>query len=116
MCGVSRIEPPALWDLISVDERCGAETREWLREMVFDSAEPWRKLLLRFVTGQRSLHFEQWARPILVKPLGPRASPELLPQASTCLRTLYLPAYTSPAVLGAKLTCAIENASGFGLR
>ena len=28
MCGVSRIEPAALWGLISVDERCGAAARE----------------------------------------------------------------------------------------
>ena len=114
MCGVPRLDAASLWQAIHLDERCGEALGGWLRELVFTRAEPWRKSLLRFVTGFYVLPRNGLARRIHVRP-QPEASAHQLPTASTCFYELLLPVYPSRDELAAKLDAALDNSAGFFL-
>ena len=54
-------------------------------------------------------------RKLMVRNQGGESAAELLPRASTCTDSLYLPRYASREELERKLTIAIDNTAGFWL-
>ena len=83
-----------------------------MREIVFQEDEAWRKKLLRFITSSFTLPRGGTQRKIAIRGQG-ESHLELLPRASTCTFTLYLPPYRSKEELRRKITTAIDNTAGF---
>eukprot|EP00966_Prymnesium_polylepis_P011600 266912-Prymnesium_polylepis.1 len=114
MCGASRLDAPLLWRCLEFDGRTRDEIREWLRLAVFGRGEPWRKRLLRFVTGHLAMPRGGLARKISVKAWG-EAHVEMLPRASTCALALFLPPYPTQECFDRMLNTALDNTAGFWL-
>ena len=113
MCGVPRLDASSLWQAIHLDERCGEALGGWLRELVFTRAEPWRKSLLRFVTGFYVLPRNGLARRIHVRPQRRRA-PTSADGVGVQLRA---PPPGVPLARRARgeLDAALDNSAGFFL-
>lgn len=77
-----------------------------------------QKKLLAFITGSDRIPFEGVGELVLVidRPLGFDGGVHQLPVAHACFNQLVLPDYPTPQVLEDKLSIAIENSEGFGLR
>merc|ERR1712070_1156795 len=67
MCGVASLEPHDLYDAFTFEERTRREMREWVRELIFEREETWRKRLLRFITGSFSLPRGGLLRRVMVR-------------------------------------------------
>jgi len=112
VCGVPSLDAAELFESFAFDERSKEHTRGWMHDILHQQDETWRKRLLRFVTGSYTLPYGGLARRVMVRAQG-EAHANLLPRASTCTNTLFLPPYPSKAVLTSKLTTAIDNTAGF---
>ena len=115
MCGVMFLEAQELWDALGFESSVKADLKEWLKSIIFESGMAWRKKLLRFITGSFTLPRGGLQRKLMVRNQGGESAVELLPRASTCTDSLYLPRYASREELERKLTIAIDNTAGFWL-
>jgi ubiquitin-protein ligase E3 A len=83
--------------------------------VVHSFPEPLQKKLLLFATGSANAPIGGLAAlPFRVQRAGPDT--DLLPTAATCFNTLLLPEYGSEDKLRDRLTVAISECAGFGLR
>ena len=111
------------WEAHARYERCTEHTAQmrWLWAAVGGMTPQRRRQLLAFVTGSSALPaggfavlrgFNGAPHAFTVR-LVPTEGDERLPRASTCFNILHLPAYSTPAVLEARLAQAITGAQAF---
>lgn len=89
---------------------------KWFWEVVHALSDDKKKMLLHFVTGSdrapigglKNLH-------LVIQRSGGDGDDRLM-SSHTCFNHLLLPTYSSKEILTAKLTVALDNATGFGLR
>ncbi|MDP2434831.1 MAG: HECT domain-containing protein, partial [archaeon] len=77
-----------------------------------------QKKLLFFITGSDRIPFEGVSELVLVidRPIDFHGGVSQLPVAHACFNQLVLPDYANIQILDEKLSIAIENSEGFGLR
>ncbi|EFN52504.1 hypothetical protein CHLNCDRAFT_14906, partial [Chlorella variabilis] len=113
----------AAWQEHTRYEHCTARTPQlgWLWAAVAGWGAERRRQLLAFVTSSSALPaggfaalrgFNGALHPFTVSLVAVEGD-ERLPRASTCFNTLFLPAYSSPAVLEARLVQAIGGQQAF---
>lgn len=89
----------------------------WFFEIVSEMTDIQRGKLLNFLTALECLPidgFKNFSHPIKIEILAELERPdERIPEASTCVNTLYLHFYSSKEVMKSKLIYAIEETIGF---
>jgi hypothetical protein len=90
---------------------------QWFWHFLFSLDEPTKRQFLQFVTGCERVPVGGLARLspqfVIMKNGG---QSDRLPTSHTCFHALLLPEYTSKEYLADRMSLALKNAHGFGLR
>jgi hypothetical protein len=90
---------------------------QWVWQFLASLDEPAKRQFLQFVTGCERVPVGGLARlspPFVIMKNGGQS--DRLPTSHTCFHALLLPEYTSKEHLADRMSLALDNAHGFGLR